>query len=109
MNFYDEERIQEIRQAKLIDQHGKCAACGKYFKYGEKIELAHVLPQRRWIIKMYGEAVIHHPMNMKATHSGDCNAAVQMSPHKSELVMKHVQAIESKIEEETIQKVHIRR
>ena len=100
MNFYDQERIQEIREQKLVEQSGKCAACGKYFKFGEKIELAHIIPQRKWTIKMYGKAVIHHPMNMKATHSGDCNSAVQMSPNKSELMMKHVQAIEEKIKED---------
>ncbi len=100
MNLYEQDRIQQIRENKLVEQNGKCAACGKYFKNGEKIELAHILPQRRWILKMYGEAIIHHPMNMRLTHAGDCNARVQMSPNKSELVMKHVQAIEEKIEEE---------
>lgn len=110
MNLYEQEKIQEIREQKLVDQSGKCAACGKYFKYGEKIELAHICPQRKWIIKMYSADVIHHPMNMKATHSGDCNSAVQMSPNKSQLMMEHVQAIEAKIkEDETLQKVHQRR
>lgn len=98
MNFYDEEKIFEIRQNKLLEQNGKCAACGKYFKYGEKIELAHCLPQRRYIIHKYGEEIIHHPLNMKLTHSGDCNSAVQMSPNKTELVEAHVNMIKQSIE-----------
>jgi 5-methylcytosine-specific restriction endonuclease McrA len=110
MNFYEQERIQEIRRNKLVEQKGRCAACNKLFKNGDKMELAHIIPQRLWIIKMYGKAVIHHPMNMKATHAGACNSAVQMSPNKSELMMKHVQAIEEKIKhDETIQQVMDRR
>jgi len=100
MNFYDQERIKEIRENKLVEQNGKCAACGKYFKYGDKIELAHILPQRKWIIEKYGSDVIHHPMNMKATHSGDCNSDVQMSPNHTELVEAHVKAIIERILEE---------
>lgn len=97
MNFYDQERIKEILQYKLVEQHGKCAACGKYFKYGEKIELAHILPQRKWIIKKYGAEIIHHTMNMKATHAGSCNSDVQMSPNKTEAVEAHVKAIKQEL------------
>ena len=97
MNFYDQEITQEIRENKMIEQGGKCAACGKYFKANEKIELAHLLPQRKHIMKRYGKEIIHHPMNMKLTHSGDCNDAVQMSPNKTVLVEAHVESIRQEI------------
>ncbi len=102
MNFKEQERIQEIKLQKLKEQNFICPGCGKTFVLGDIIELAHILPQRKWIVKQYGKDIIHHPMNMKATHPGRCNDAVQMSPNKSELVMKHVQAIEDQIREEHI-------
>lgn len=92
-------KIMELKEKKYIQQDGQCAACGKVFMFGEAQELSHILPQRLWIIKKYGEQYIHHDLNMKLTHSGDCNSAVQMSPNKTELVEAHIEAIRKEIEE----------
>lgn len=98
MNFYDEERIKEMREKKLVEQSGKCAACGKYFKYGDKIEFAHILKQGVYTESKYSEEIIHHPLNMKLSHNGKCNSDVQMNTNKTELVNAHVDMIKEAIE-----------
>ena len=97
MDFYEQEKIQEMKRKKLYEQGGKCAACGKYFKYGEAQELAHILPRRKWIIEKFSAEVIHHELNMKLTHSGDCNSKVQISPNWTEIVLQHVKIIQEAI------------
>lgn len=87
----------ELKEKKYIEQDGRCAACGELFMFGEAQELAHIVPQRKWIIKKYGEQYIHHNLNLKLTHSGNCNAAVQMSPNKTELVNQHIKTIQDAI------------
>ncbi len=102
MNYDEQEKISNIKIQKVIEQMGVCAGCGELFKPNDIIELGHILPQRKWIISLYGKEIIHHPMNMKATHSGRCNSAVQISPNKTKAVNDHIQAIRDKIDEEAV-------
>lgn len=80
MNLEEQEKIYNLKNQKFLEQHGICPACKKEFKSSDKLELAHIVPQRKWCLKRFGKEVIHHPLNMKLTHSGNCNAKVQINP-----------------------------
>lgn len=96
MRQQDIDRINMIKKDKYNEQEGICAGCNKPMAKDEYLHLAHMLPQRKWILNKYGEEIIHHPMNMKLTHGNDlCNQRVQMSPNKTGLVEAHVKAIAS--------------
>ncbi len=41
-------------------------------------QLAHILPQDKLHLSLYGEAVIHHPLNMRGT-CPEHNASVQIN------------------------------
>ena len=100
MTLYEKEYIQMLKARKLVEQNIRCAACGKVFKIGDKMELSHIIPQRKYLIKLYGKEIIHHELNMKLCHAGACNSAVQISPNKTELVNQHIQMIKDAIAEE---------
>lgn len=94
------ERILATKHRKFVDQGGRCAFCGELFKVSDVMELAHVIPQRKYLIKLYGEDIIHHELNMKLTHTGRCNSGVQISPNKTKVVEELVSNIRKAIEEE---------
>lgn len=94
MDFKEQERIQEMKNKKYLEQKGLCAGCKLPFKFGEVQELAHVLPQRKWVVGMYGKEVVHHELNMKLTHTGLCNSMVQISPNKTKLVDELIEEIQ---------------
>jgi hypothetical protein len=92
--------IYRIKQEILRSQKGKCAYCGKILDDSTPCDLAHVLPQRKWILNKYGAEIVHHILNMKVTcHNDICNSGVQMSPNKTELVNEHIQKIKDAINE----------
>jgi hypothetical protein len=99
MDKYTQWKIHEMKEKKMVEQHGVCQGCGKSFRIGDKLELAHILPKRKYLIKLYGDEIINHELNMKLTHDGFCNSAVQMSPNKTELVEAHVAMIRKAIED----------
>lgn len=74
------EKIVLIKGKKFREQGGKCASCGKPFKTGDIIELAHIVPQRKWCVKKWGHDAIHHERNMVLTHTGICNSRAQINP-----------------------------
>jgi hypothetical protein len=91
--------IYAIKREILISQKGRCAKCGAILNDGTICDLAHILPQRKWLINKYGKDIIHHPLNMKVTcHNDNCNSGVQMSPNKTALVEKHIEMIKEAIE-----------
>ncbi len=84
-----------------LSQDKKCAHCGKNIEETELCDQAHILPQREWIKKKYGEEIVHHYLNMKVTcHNDNCNSGVQMSPNKTKLVKKHAAMIQRVIDKE---------
>lgn len=101
MDYNEQIKIQELKYLKYIEQGGNCAFCGEPFLSYEYGELAHILPQRNWILKKYGKEIIHHKLNLKLTHPGRCNSGVQMSPNKTRLVAAHVAMIKAAIDAET--------
>jgi hypothetical protein len=69
--------IAEMKVELSYQQQGKCAACGEPVAVQEA-ELAHRIPQRKYLLKMYGPEVIHHRMNVCLTHHGACNDKVSI-------------------------------
>ena len=56
----------------------KCQVCGESIsKYGTP-QLAHIIPQRKWILKKYGADIVHHSDNMKSVCSLNCNAKLDI-------------------------------
>ena len=100
MDRYTQWKIQEMKEQKMIEQHGVCPGCNKSFRIGEVRELAHILPKRKDLLLAYGDEIINHRLNMKLTHTGYCNSSVQISPNKTELVNQHIQMIKDAIADE---------
>ena len=98
MDKYTQWRIQEMKEQKFTSQHGVCAGCNKEFRNGDITELAHCIPQRKWDIAKYGAEVIHHELNMKLTHPGYCNSAVQLNVNATELIEAYVFRIKEAID-----------
>lgn len=95
---YDEYlRYIKYVDDKMVEQKGICPGCGKPLLPDDVKELSHIIPQRTWILNKYGADVIHHPLNMKLTHTGSCNPAVQISPNKTGLVNFLVEKIRSEL------------
>ena len=84
MTLEESYKITKMKRNKYDEQDGKCHICGIAFKIGDKVELAHKIPQRVWIIAKYGKEIIHHEMNMDLTHSGICNSRNQINPESLE-------------------------
>jgi hypothetical protein len=70
--------IAEMKMELWYEQGGACWTCGEPIGMMEA-ELAHRIPQRKWCLKRYGAAVVHHKLNMRLTHSGRCNDAVSVA------------------------------
>jgi hypothetical protein len=88
----------DLKSQKYIEQNGLYAHCKKPLPQSSLCQLAHILPQRKWIKEKYGEDLIQHELNMKLTHPTDiCNSGVQMSPNKTALVEKHIEMIKEAI------------
>lgn len=72
------EAIRRTYLAIYARDHGRCVSCGLSANRYGTAQLAHVIPNRKHNIRKYGEAVIHHPMNLKLTCCLECNAAVSI-------------------------------
>lgn len=55
----------------------RCEVCGRTLLDGTP-QLGHKIPQSKMMVRKYGREVIHHPLNMAATCSLKCNAAVSI-------------------------------
>lgn len=73
------EAIRRTFLAVYARDHGRCVSCGLSANRYGTAQLAHVIPNRKHNIRKYGEAVIHHPMNLKLTCCLECNAAMSLS------------------------------
>jgi hypothetical protein len=99
MTYDTECKIRDMKTKKYREQDGICAGCGGAIGKDEATHLAHILPQRKWVKKKYGEEIVYHELAMKLTHANqNCNAAVQMSPNKTELVNELVEQIRSELD-----------
>lgn len=83
--------IWETKLEKVYEQNGICPSCGEPVSVTDG-ELAHRIPQRKWLLKMYGPGVIHHRMNVVLTHHGECNdkMSIANSPMKIEKLVEEI-------------------
>ena len=69
--------ISEMKLEKGYEQDWLCASCGEPLVVQEA-ELAHRIPQRKFLLAKYGPKIIHHRLNVVLTHHGKCNDAVSL-------------------------------
>jgi len=74
-----DSKIREMKFRIFSEQSGRCFFCGEPVSITQ-IELAHRISQSKTNLKLWGEAVIHHRMNLRGTHPGRCNSRVSMNP-----------------------------
>lgn len=77
------ERIRHHYILKYNEQGGRCYICHAPLHDGN-MQLAHRIPQRKWCLKKWGAAVIHHPKNMVLVCGLECNARAQLNPESLE-------------------------
>ena len=84
---------------RIYERDGyQCQSCGcSVFKNGTQ-QLAHKVPNRKHLVRRYGRNAIHHPLNLAAACSLECNGRLQL--HSSEWDT-HMQFIESTRNEQT--------
>ena len=75
--------MNETRIIVFNRSGGFCEVCGKPIDYA--YQMAHRIPQRKHFVKKYGKAVIHHPLNFRATCGLRCNNAVSIGNHPLEI------------------------
>ena len=85
-------QIMETREKLWTRSRGLCEHCGEPIDY-MGFEMAHVIPQRKHWLKKYGEQVIHHADNLRATHAtARCNNGVSIG-NNEHLVGQHAEYI----------------
>ena len=67
--------IEETRRAVRARDGKMCFVCDRRAGW----QLAHRIPQSELCIAKYGEAVVHHPANMRLVCSLACNKKVEVS------------------------------
>jgi len=72
-------KIREQKFRVFSEQSGRCFSCDEPLAI-TTMELAHRIPNRKWTVKLYGEAVINHRKNLRGTHPGRCNSRAQLNP-----------------------------
>jgi len=78
MRAIERDVIAQTRFMLWNRSGGRCEVCGKRLDF-ETFQMAHRIPQRKWLLKKYGKSIIHHPKNLAATCSLRCNGAVSIA------------------------------
>ena len=94
------DKILTDKTLAYTDQNGKCWFCMLPMHF-EHCELAHRVPQRKWVLAKWGPAVVHHRRNMALTHPGSCNAMAQMDPESRQAFLL-MEDIRKEIENEKV-------
>ena len=87
----------EVRMLVYRRAGGRCHVCKTRVPWPG--QLAHKIPQSKVMMKKYGRAVIHHPLNMELVCGLYCNDRVSISNHPvaiAELVTKIRRELENK-------------
>ena len=77
------EAIRDLKFRLFSTQSGLCFFCGEPVAI-TAMELAHRISQSKTNLKLWGEAVIHHRLNLRGTHAGRCNSRVSLNPDSIE-------------------------
>ena len=81
--------IEAMRQRVFFEQSGFCFICiepmvlTKDRGNPHRCELAHRIAQSKPNLRLWGERVIHHRLNLRGTHP-HCNSAVSLNPDSLE-------------------------
>lgn len=65
-------RMEVLQRAGFV-----CEVCGTRLGVNT-VQLAHRIPQRKMWLNKYGKSTIHHPCNLVATCSEECNSRVSL-------------------------------
>jgi hypothetical protein len=76
-------KLRDLRFRIFSEQSGRCFFCGEPVSITQ-MELAHRISQSKTNLKLWGEAVIHHRLNLRGTHPGRCNSRVSLNPDSIE-------------------------
>jgi hypothetical protein len=89
-------KIEETKRAVFGRDNWRCVVCGN-----AATQCAHVLGQTDMNIARYGEAVIHHPMNLRSVCGLAHNKIVEISTKSRPIeAAQHAAKIKRIIEEE---------
>lgn len=82
MNFYEQERAEELKRKIIQDQDGFCAnpECDNQLDFYGPPQLAHRVAKSKANLKKYGAKVIHHRLNLAAVCCLNCNSAMLINP-----------------------------
>ncbi len=72
--------INETKRELWESQQGQCACCGAPLGQADHPQLAHLSPQSKSLIRIYGEKVIHNKRNLRMVCSMNCNHKVGLPP-----------------------------
>ena len=72
-------KIYETQILLYERARGLCENCGKPVMFAN-MQIGHKIPQYKRYIEMYGEDIIHHPLNLAMVCSNRCNDAVLLDP-----------------------------
>ena len=84
MNELEAHEMEMKKRQIIYEQSGLCGHCKKRISPWENYTLAHRLAKHKWRLEKYGPEVIHHRLNLVATHPGRCNDGVMINIQKSE-------------------------
>lgn len=74
---------REVRTFVFNRDGGRCTVCDRKVEWPG--QLAHKIPQTKRNLHIYGESVIHHPLNMALVCGLHCNDKVSISNHPVEI------------------------
>ena len=77
MTERESSRIFELKKKKCAEAGYRCEICSVYIN-AYTCQLAHIIPQTKVNIKIYGKEVIHSEDNMKVVCDLTCNAKAQI-------------------------------
>lgn len=81
LTFEEKERAEHIKRLLVFEQNGKCAHCGLPLCSDDLIDTSHIISKAKANLRKWGVEIIHHPLNLKATHHNDtCNNGVGLNP-----------------------------
>jgi hypothetical protein len=77
MTEREKAACEDTRRLVFARDGYRCICGGSIYQYGTP-QLAHRIPQYDYLVKKYGKAIIHHPVNLRAVCSLKCNKKVDI-------------------------------
>ena len=77
MTERESNKIFELKKKKCAEVGYRCEICGVYIN-AYTCQLAHIIPQGKTDMKIYGKEIIHGDDNMKVVCGEKCNKKAQI-------------------------------